>query len=42
LNTKGIYEAYHMNKKNWITIIFDETLKDSEIESLVDKSYNSI
>ena len=42
LNTKGIYEAYHMNKKNWVTIIFDETLKDSEIESLVDKSYNNI
>ena len=38
LNIKGIYEAYHMNKKNWISIIFDETIKDSQIKNLVDKS----
>ncbi len=42
LKQNGIYEAYHMNKKHWITIIFDETLKDSEIKKLVDKSYTNI
>ncbi|MBR2833876.1 MAG: MmcQ/YjbR family DNA-binding protein [Bacilli bacterium] len=39
LNRKGFYKAYHMNKKNWITIILDESLKDEEIMELVDESY---
>ena len=41
-NNKSIYEAYHMNKKNWISIIFDETLEDTQIKKLVDKSYSNI
>lgn len=41
LNT-GYYEAYHMNKKNWISIILDNTLKDEEIYKLIDNSYSII
>lgn len=39
LNEKGIYEAYHMNKKNWVSIILDDTLSDDKIMSLIEKSY---
>ena len=42
IKEKGYYKAYHMNKKNWITIALDETLKDSVIEKLIDSSYNEI
>lgn len=42
LKINGIYEAYHMNKKNWVTIILDKTLTDSEIIKFVDESYNNI
>ena len=42
LNQDGVYEAYHMNKKNWVTIIFDKSLKDSEIEKFIDNSYKNI
>ena len=42
LKIKGIYPAYHMNKKYWITITLDDTLKDSEIFNLVIKSYDNI
>lgn len=42
LNKKGYYEAYHMNKKNWITIILDDTLSDQEIEKMISNSYNNI
>lgn len=40
LNKKGFYPAYHMNKKSWITIILDDTLKDDEIMEYIDESYN--
>lgn len=39
LKQQGFYPAYHMNKKNWITITLDETLSDEAILSLTDKSY---
>lgn len=35
----GIFEAYHMNKKHWITIILDGTVSDEEIYNLIDNSY---
>lgn len=40
LKRKGFYPAYHMNKKNWITIILDDTLKDSEIINYVSISHS--
>ena len=42
INKKGFYEAYHMNKKNWLTIALDGTIKDEEICKLIDDSYNLI
>ena len=39
LKNKGFYEAYHMNKNNWITIILDETVSDEKIIKMIDNSY---
>ena len=38
----GFYEAYHMSKTDWISIILNDTLKDEDILSLLDESYNLI
>lgn len=35
----GIYPAYHMNHKLWISIILDDTQSDSRIMQLVGESY---
>ena len=40
LKQEGFYSAYHMNKKSWITIILDNTIKDEKIMNLIDKSYS--
>ena len=42
IKQKGIYEAYHMSKKNWVTLILDDTLEDKYIRELIDKSYNNV
>lgn len=42
LKKKGFYEAYHMSKTDWLSIILNDTLKDDEIMSLIDDSYNLI
>ena len=42
LNNKGFYPAYHMNKKDWITIILNDTLKDNDIIALIDESYGLV
>lgn len=39
LKQKGIYPAYHMNKKSWVTIILDDTLKEEKILNLINISY---
>ena len=36
----GIYPAFHMNHKHWISLILDDTLSDALIMELVSKSYN--
>ncbi len=40
LEKNGIYKAYHMNKKYWITITLDETLSDEEIMAYIAESYS--
>lgn len=35
----GYYEAFHMNKKNWISIILDDTLSDDNIKNMINNSY---
>ncbi len=42
LDKNGYYTAFHMNKQNWVSIILDETLSDSEIQNLICNSYNNI
>lgn len=41
LRTKpGFYPAYHMSKAHWITVVLDEIVEQSEIECLIDMSYD--
>ena len=40
LKINGIYPAYHMNKKYWVSIILDDTLKDDFIFNLIDISFS--
>lgn len=40
LKSKGFYKAYHMNKKNWISIILDDTLSDDEILDYIKISHS--
>lgn len=42
LSQAGIYEAFHMNKKCWVSIILDDTLPDDAIQGMIDDSYRSI
>ena len=42
VDNKSIFKAYHMNKKSWITIILDESLKDCDIIKLIDKSHDLV
>ena len=37
---EGVYPAYHMNKKHWISILLDDNLDDSLLTSLIDISYD--
>lgn len=36
---KNIFPGWHMNKRNWITIILDGRMPMPQIESLLDNSY---
>lgn len=36
----GIYPAYHMNHKSWISIVLNENFKDEEIIELINLSFN--
>lgn len=40
LKKKGIYPAYHMNKKNWVSIILDGTLEDRKIMDYIMVSHH--
>ena len=39
LKRKGFYQAYHMNKTSWITILLDDTISDAEIMAYIEESY---
>ena len=36
----GVFPAWHMNKKHWISVILDDTLPDSEVMRLIGRSYD--
>ena len=35
----GIFPAYHMNRKHWITVVLDDTLADEEVARLIETSF---
>ena len=37
---KGIYSAFHMNKRYWISVVLDDTLSDEEVLELIERSWN--
>ena len=37
---KGIYPAFHMNKRYWISVPLDDSLADEEVLELIEKSWN--
>lgn len=39
LQQDGFYPAYHMNKKSWLTVILNDSLSDSALMELIDKSH---
>ena len=38
LNINGVIPAYHMNHKQWISVLLDETVPDETVMELVDDS----
>lgn len=42
LDMEGIYPAYHLNKKNWISILLNESVTDEKIMQLVETSYRIV
>lgn len=39
---EGIRPGYHMNKKHWISVYFNQDVPDSEIKELVRQSYDIV
>ena len=42
LSQKGIYPAFHMNKRYWLSLALDDSLQDEEVIELIEKSWNLI
>lgn len=42
IQTYGFLPGYHMNKKNWVTILLDGTIKEAQILDFLDMSYDLI
>ena len=40
LSKNGIYPAFHMNKRYWISVALDDTLSDEMVLELIEKSWN--
>ncbi|MFI3139439.1 MmcQ/YjbR family DNA-binding protein [Streptococcus suis] len=38
LSQSGIFPAYHMSKKSWVSVLLDETVEDQAILALLEKS----
>ena len=37
----GIFPAYHMNHRKWVSVLLDDTLTDEEVMFLIEKSFNN-
>lgn len=42
LSQSGIFPAYHMSKKTWVSVLLDDTLEDQTVFALLEKSRNSV
>lgn len=40
LSQKGIYPAFHMNKRYWLSLTLDDSLSDDEVLDLLEISWN--
>ena len=40
LSQKGIYPAFHMNKRYWLSLVLDDSLLDEEVLELIERSWN--
>lgn len=40
LSKKGIYPAFHMNKRYWLSLTLDDTLSDEMVLELIERSWN--
>ena len=40
LSQKGIYPAFHMNKRYWLSLALDDTLSDEMVLELIERSWN--
>ena len=40
LSNKGIYPAFHMNKRYWLSLVLDDSLQDEEVIELIERSWN--
>ena len=40
LSYKGVYPAFHMNKRYWISVALDDTLSDEKVLELIEKSWS--
>ncbi len=38
----AIMPGYHMNKRHWNTVIFDDSISDDEILEMVDHAYDQV
>lgn len=41
LHENGVFPAYHMTKKNWVSVILDDTMKDDAIKRLIEISHEN-
>lgn len=39
LSKKGIYPAFHMNKRYWLSLVLDDSLQDEEVIELIERSW---
>ncbi len=42
IDNKNIFQAYHMNKKYWISVLIDNNLDMDYLFELIDESYNLV
>ncbi|MCR4669770.1 MAG: MmcQ/YjbR family DNA-binding protein [Saccharofermentans sp.] len=41
IHSPGIFPAYHMNKKHWVTVLLDGSVPEDSVCGLIDMSYQA-